>query len=190
MQQGERRKLSKTLAVVLRHRPDEFGVVLDDEGWADIDAVVAALRARGGFFARVDDAMLTEVVRRQAKPRYELDREAGRIRARYGHSVEVTPDAPPAAPPAVLWHGTHARVLDTILADGLRPMGRRAVHLSGTRDMAVEVGRRRVRADNPLVVLRVDAARAHADGVEFRKAAAGIWLVDAVPATYLRRDDR
>lgn len=189
MQDGERTKLSRKLAVVLRHRPAEFGVRLDDAGWADVDAVISALRARGGFFARVDRAMLDEVVRRQDKPRYEIDEDGARIRARYGHSVEVAPPASAAPPPPRLWHGTHARVVDDILRDGLRPMGRRFVHLSETRRMAEEVGRRRVRRDNPLTLLHVDARGAHDSGIGFRRAAEGVWLADEVPPRFLSLAD-
>jgi putative RNA 2'-phosphotransferase len=36
------------------------------------------------------------------------------------------------------------------------------------------------------VVLLVDAACAHAEGREFRRASNGVWLTDAVPPGYLR----
>src|SRR5262245_19889735 len=36
-------RISKTLSYWLRHRPDEAGLTLDAQGWADVDAVLAAL---------------------------------------------------------------------------------------------------------------------------------------------------
>ena len=57
-------------------------------------------------------------------------------------------------PPALLYHGTVARHLPGIRAEGLLPRGRTHVHLSVDRETAVTVG---VRRGDP-VVLTVDAA--------------------------------
>ncbi len=176
-------RLSKLLAVALRHRPEEFGLELDDHGWVDLDRLVGALRSRGGRHDRLDRGSGEEVVASQPKPRYEL--RDGRIRARYGHSVPVAVDAAPTAPPDVLWHGTSQRAWVSIAVDGLQPMGRQHVHLPQDRPQAEEVGRRHARRGGGLVVLRVDAQGAHRDGVEFLPAATGIWLAGAVPAAHL-----
>jgi putative RNA 2'-phosphotransferase len=88
----------------------------------------------------------------------------------------------PAAPPAVLYHGTARRFLDSILRDGLRPGGRRHVHLSADRETAVRVGGRH---GSP-VVLVVDAAGLHHAGHVFYRSANGVWLTDAVPPGRLR----
>jgi putative RNA 2'-phosphotransferase len=60
-------------------------------------------------------------------------------------------------------------------------MNRHAVHLSPDRETAKRVGSRRGRA----IVLPVDAGTMHADGHAFRLSGNGVWLVDAVPASYL-----
>lgn len=69
----------------------------------------------------------------------------------------------------------------SILEEGLKPMGRRLVHLSSTYEEAANVGRRRQR--NP-VVLEVDAKRAWKDGVEFRRSGA-IYVVNRIPVEYI-----
>ena len=33
-------KTSKFLSLVLRHKPEEIGLVLDENGWADIDELI------------------------------------------------------------------------------------------------------------------------------------------------------
>ena len=179
----DRVRLSRTLAVALRHRPEDFGLTLDDHGWASVDDLVAALRSRGGCYAGVARADLEEMVAASAKPRYEL--RGARIRARYGHSVPVAVDAAAATPPDRLWHGTSRRAWEAIAVDGLTPMGRQHVHLSQDRPQAVEVGRRHARRGGGLVVLRVDAGRAHRDGIAFVPAASGVWLTGPLPADYL-----
>ena len=39
---------SKTMSYALRHRPEEFGLVLDKEGWVDVKTFCAALAGRKG----------------------------------------------------------------------------------------------------------------------------------------------
>lgn len=176
---GERVRWSKRLSYVLRHDPGSVGVVLDPAGWAEVAQVLDGLRAAGLDLGRRE---LEQLVADSAKPRFELDADGRRIRARYGHSVPVDPAHPPAPPPPVLYHGTPAASVEAILRDGLRRMGRTQVHLSSDPGTAREVGARRGRA----VFLEVDAARLHADGHELRPATAGVWLVDEVPPSYLQ----
>ena len=36
-------KISKFLSLVLRHNPESIGLILDAEGWADINAVIVGV---------------------------------------------------------------------------------------------------------------------------------------------------
>ncbi|MEU3841568.1 RNA 2'-phosphotransferase [Streptomyces sp. NPDC028635] len=170
-------RVSKYLSKHLRHRPDRIGVVLDEGGWVEIDALLAAA-ARHGFPITREE--LDHVVAVNDKQRFAI--EGGRIRASQGHSVDVELGLPPATPPPYLYHGTVARHLDAIRAEGLRPMNRHDVHLSADRETAVRVGARRGRP----VVLAVDAGAMHHDGHAFHVSANGVWLTRAVPPRYLR----
>jgi putative RNA 2'-phosphotransferase len=170
---------SKRLALVLRHRPATVGVALDPEGWVAVAELLSALDAHGWATTR---KQLAEVVDTNDKQRFEWDLEGDRIRARQGHSVEVDLALPAVVPPDVLYHGTPVRNLGSILATGLDRRQRQHVHLSADVATAEKVGARR----GEFVVLVVDAARMHADGHEFRVSTNGVWLVDAVPAAYVR----
>jgi putative RNA 2'-phosphotransferase len=92
-------------------------------------------------------------------------------------------DYPRPAPPPVHYHGTPCRFVESILGQGLRPGRRRYVHLSETAERARQVGSRR---DPTPAILRIDAARAHQDGVAFLRAADQTWLVAHLPPTYVR----
>ena len=173
-------KVSKWLALHLRHRPERIGLTLDEAGWADVDDLLA--RARAANFA-LTRAELAEVVVTNDKRRYELDAGGGRIRAVQGHTVAVDLGLVPIPPPAVLYHGTTERFLAPILTEGLRPMGRHHVHLSPDVDTARVVGRRRGRP----VVLEVAAERMASEGRLFFRSANGVWLCDEVPVRFLRR---
>ncbi|MER5990230.1 RNA 2'-phosphotransferase [Streptomyces viridosporus] len=170
-------KVSQYLSRHLRHQPGRIGLSLDEGGWVEIDTLIAAAAAHGFPFTREE---LDHVVAVNDKRRFAV--EGSRIRASQGHSVEVDLGLPPAAPPPYLYHGTVARALDAIRAEGLRPMDRHDVHLSADRETATRAGARRGRP----VVLSVDAAAMHRDGHVFRVSANGVWLTRAVPARYLR----
>ncbi|MGY1697141.1 MULTISPECIES: RNA 2'-phosphotransferase [unclassified Geodermatophilus] len=171
-------RVSKRLSYVLRHRPDSVGLTLDDAGWVDVDALLAALAAHGLPLTRED---LDRVVAANDKRRFAVDGTGTRIRASQGHSVPVALGYAAEQPPAVLFHGTPVRSLPAVLAEGLRPGRRHAVHLSADEATARAVGERRGRA----AVLRVDAAALAAAGAVFTRSANGVWLVDAVPPGYL-----
>ncbi|MFE2041754.1 RNA 2'-phosphotransferase [Streptomyces sp. NPDC059477] len=170
-------KVSKYLSKHLRHQPDRIGLVLDEGGWVEIDALMAAATAHGFRFTREE---LDQVVATNDKKRFAI--EDTRIRASQGHSVDVDLGLPPATPPPYLYHGTVARHLDAIRAQGLRPMNRHDVHLSADRETATRVGARRGRP----IVLAVDAGAMHGDGHVFHVSANGVWLTKGVPPEYLR----
>lgn len=175
---GRRARISRFLALVLRHDPGRIGLALDGHGWADVDELVAA-SARCGFTFTV--AELHEVVGSSAKQRFALDPEGRRIRANQGHSVAVDLGLTPVGPPPVLYHGTSIGAFGRIRREGLLPMGRTHVHLSPDEATAEAVGRRH----GPVVVLAVDSGRMHADGHPFFVSANGVWLTGSVPAAYL-----
>ncbi|MEV8226209.1 RNA 2'-phosphotransferase [Streptomyces sp. NPDC079167] len=170
-------KVSKYLSKHLRHEPDRIGISLDPNGWVPVDELLRACADHGLALTRDD---LDHVVAVNDKQRFTV--EGDRIRANQGHSVRVDLGLPPAEPPAYLYHGTVARVLGTIRAEGLRPMNRHHVHLSPDRETAVRVGARR----GAPVVLTVDAGAMHRAGHLFHVSANGVWLTDSVPPAYLR----
>ncbi|MEV7205670.1 MULTISPECIES: RNA 2'-phosphotransferase [unclassified Streptomyces] len=177
MQQERSVKVSKYLSKHLRHQPERIGLALDEGGWVEIDTLIAAAAAHG---FRVTHDELHHVVATNDKRRFAVD--GTRIRASQGHSIDVDLGLPPATPPPHLFHGTVARHLEAIRAEGLRPMNRHDVHLSPDRTTATRVGARRGRP----VVLSVDAAAMHRDGHVFHVSANGVWLTKTVPSRYLR----
>ncbi|WP_055693100.1 RNA 2'-phosphotransferase [Streptomyces prasinopilosus] len=170
-------KVSKYLARHLRHDPEALGLTPDGAGWVEIDTLIAAAAAHGFRFTRAE---LDHVVAAPDKRRFTV--EGTRIRADQGHSIEIDLGLPPSVPPPYLFHGTVARHLAAIRAEGLLPMDRHDVHLSADRATATRVGARRGRP----VVLSVDSAAMHRDGHVFRVSANGVWLTGAVPPGYLR----
>lgn len=188
-----RRRLSKFLSGALRHFPDDAGIELNDAGWTGFEELVAAAERQYDWcHAEAVEAVITtdpkgrfewSVVRSEARTANGATvSDGGRIRAAYGHSVEVDLESDKTPVPDTLYHGTAPRNLDSIFAGGLKPMNRQQVHLSGTVEAARDVGSRH--ADEP-VVLEVDAAGMLVDGYEITKRGKEVYTTDHVPPAYL-----
>ena len=95
--------ISKFLSLVLRHKPEVVGIELDEQGWVEIDQLLAACAAHGRAISRAD---LDYVVAHNSKQRFALSADGQRIRASQGHSVEVNLGYKAAEPPELLYHGT------------------------------------------------------------------------------------
>jgi putative RNA 2'-phosphotransferase len=179
MNDKRRVHVSKYLSLHLRHQPERLGLTLEAGGWVEVEELLDAC-ARNNFPLTRDE--LNEVVATSDKKRFAFDDTHSRIRANQGHSVAVDLQLEPVAPPALLYHGTATRFVDAIRRDGLKKMARHHVHLSPDVPTARKVGARH----GAPVILEVDAAAMSRDGCVFFCSANGVWLVDEVPARYLR----
>ncbi|CAN7267177.1 RNA 2'-phosphotransferase [Bradyrhizobium sp. LjRoot220] len=171
-------QLSKFLSFVLRHEPHSIGLVLDQQGWAPIEEVIAKGNAAGTPFSRAD---LLDVVATSDKKRFSLSDDGQRIRAAQGHSAVVDLGLSPREPPGVLYHGTATRFVDAILLEGLKPQARQQVHLSVDPATAHRVGQRHGKP----AIFKVEAAHMHSKGFAFFIADNGVWLTDRVPSEFL-----
>lgn len=169
------RALSKRLSYLLRHAPHEAGLTLGRGGWVPLAPVLKALR--------VSREQVERVVAENDKQRFSLrvTVHGEEIHANQGHSVPVELDLQPQEPPPVLYHGTHAGAVASIMQGGLKLMSRHHVHLSSDPETARKVGARRGKP----VILTVQAGRMHAAGLLFYCSENGVWLVDEVPPEFL-----
>lgn len=169
-------RLSKFLSLVLRHRPDEYGLRMDAQGWVDFEDLIDVLAAED-VIGEDAERTVEELVESSERRRFEI--RDGKIRALYGHSSRVKLDYPEDEPPETLYHGTTVEAARRIAKEGLQPAGRAYVHLSSTEEEAMNVGRRH--EDHP-VLIRVDTFAAIEKGLKFHQATELIWLCPALPA--------
>ncbi|RLA83318.1 MAG: RNA 2'-phosphotransferase [Deltaproteobacteria bacterium] len=171
--------LGKLMAYILRHRPDEFGLVPDEEGFVSLKDLQQAISEEEEWrFVKRSD--IIEVVITDSKKRFEIRDD--RIRATYGHSFSQRITYEQIVPPKILYHGTRRRSYPAILQKGLLPMGRQYVHLTPSRELAERIGRRR---DPKPLILEVHAERAHQHGVRFFQAAPLIFLAEHIPPSFV-----
>lgn len=171
--------LSKFISYVLRHKPESIGLLLDVEGWANIDSLIRGAESVG---TSLSYEIINNIVSSSAKKRFEISGDGNCIRAVQGHSSEsVKRNYPELQPPVFLYHGTATRFLDSILEHGLIPGARHHVHLTQSESLACNVGRRYGKS----VILRVGSQDMYLNGFKFFKAENDVWLTSLVPPQYI-----
>lgn len=180
MTQSELINLSKFLAYILRHNPSAANISLDENGWAEVDKLIAGINTAG---RKIDIHMLEQIVREDKKNRYSFNKDKSKIRANQGHSVDVEVDMTECAPPDILYHGTAKRFLESIKEQGILRCSRRFVHLSGDIKTAFAAGSRHGKP----IVLVIDAKQMVADGYRFYLSSNGVWQSADIPWKYVKR---
>jgi putative RNA 2'-phosphotransferase len=171
--------ISKFMSLVLRHQPQEIGLQLNENGWANVQELVEKMNAHG---IQIDETLLNTVVETNDKKCFAFNEDKTMIRASQGHSIEVELDLQTVIPPELLYHGTVEKFITAIQKEGLKKMNRQHVHLSKDKETAVKVGGRRGKP----VILVINAAAMHAAGHAFYLSANEVWLTDEVPAQYIQ----
>ncbi len=169
-------KVSKFLSGLLRHFPHSFGLKIDENGWANLSEVERILKERYGI-GRLEIEL---IVKFDKKGRFEI--KNNKIRAKYGHSINVRTDWSESDEiPAVLYHATHPKNLQSILKFGLLPMRRKEVHMCDNVLDALEVGKRH--CENP-ALLKIKAEEMLKKGFKIRKKGK-VYTTDYVPPEFI-----
>lgn len=175
-------RISKFLALVLRHKPEEVGLTLDSNGWCSVDSLVKAFANKfNGFTFNT----LEEIVKTDNKGRYAFNEDKTFIRAVQGHSTksvniefeEVDLDSMADK----LYHGTGEKYVESILVQGLIPKSRQYVHLSPDLDTATKVGKRHGKP----VVFKINTKRMKEMGIKLYKSENNVYLTKKVPSDCL-----
>lgn len=171
------KSLGVYLTFILRHKPESIGLEMDTEGWVSIQSLIEKSQRQITF-----DRLMHEVAQDE-KGRFQVSADQIQIRCVQGHSTLcVKREYPTAIPPDVLYHGTSADNLDSILSSGLNASHRHHLHLSNSLETAIQVGSRR---KQELVVLEIDSGAMHREGHTFFISENNVWLIEFVPQKYL-----
>jgi putative RNA 2'-phosphotransferase len=166
--------LAKFISYVLRQRPDEFGLVPDEEGFVSLKELLQAIHEEEGW-RYVQRCHIQEILWFQEN--HGLEIVEGRIRAAPGHNFEMRLTYPESQPPKLLYYGTSRKSYPHVLQQGLRSAGDKGIHLSTTRDMALRIAKRK---DPQPVILEIFAEKAWEQGISFRRANELIYLVKSL----------
>ncbi len=177
--------LGRTMAGVLRHFPERYGLEMDAHGWVDLRDFLTAVQIRNKRFKFLRPHHVIGLIETDPKGRYQF--EDGKIRATYGHSMDIDLDLPTEGIPDILFYPTTDEEAHLLLEAGLRPSDRKMVHLSATFEAALEAGRVRIQAP---VILEIDAKAARAAGTVIMKAGKTVYTTKEVPGEFLKRSAR
>ena len=169
-------RVSKLLSLMLRHKPDEFGLEVDAYGYVPVEQVVQGIQSR---YSDVEEDYLNDLVGEPNQQRFEIN-EFG-IRALYGHSYFIEMDGDPMNPaPNRLYMGTTRAVSRDFASEGIGPGDRYYVHLSLDKETAAS---RSHEKDGPLVI-EILSDKAAEQGVDFFLRGEVV-LTEEVPADCL-----
>ena len=178
MTEQHKKTISKFMSLVLRHQPQEIGLILDENGWADVIELIQKSAKKGIKFSMED---LEIVVETNDKKRFAFNENKTRIRANQGHSVEIDLALKPIIPPEFLYHGTAEKSLNSIFENGIQKMNRQHVHLSQDKETALKVGSRHGKP----IILTILSEQMYQDGNLFYQSDNGVWLTDFIDIKYI-----
>lgn len=164
--------LQKFLNYVLGRRPDEFGLVPDEEGFIPIKELLQALSEEEGW-RHVRRSDIDDLLREPDQSGLELrDKD---IRVAPGQSALQFGPHPEVFPPPRLFHAARRKAYPVILEKGLNPGARPFVTLVADPELALRIGKRR---DSQPVLLTVETEKAVRRGIVFRRPQEHIFLVE------------
>lgn len=178
-------EFSKFLSFILRHKPEEIGLTLEDNGWVNVSELLNAINHPNSSKWSLSLDMLKQIVANDNKQRYSFNKSKTKIKANQGHSIkglkieftEVTNI------PEYLYHGTSTENSKKIIESGvLKPMSRQMVHLSKDVETATNVGKRHGKH----VIFKVEAKRAQQSGIKFYLSDNGVYLVESISTDYIK----
>ena len=169
-------RITRALAFMLRHQPEEFDLELDRFGFGDMEDVLYALQERMG--SSVSEEEVLTALKASDRARYEV--KDGRIRALYGHSFPIDPGEA-TEPPDELFIGVGSRDAERAEDRGLRSGRRAFLHLARTEEEARETGRRIAK---DYAVVTVFAGEAFDEGTDFYDRGA-LFLADEIASEFL-----
>jgi len=171
------KRLAKLLTYVLGRQPDEFGLVLDDNGYVRVKELLKAVCEEDGW-KHVRRRHLEEILITLPNPPVTM--EQGHIRAVDGSHLP----RPEAAtdPPKQLYHCVRRRAYPHVREKGIRPPKEEPVCLAADQEMALRIGRRK---DAEPVLVTVHVSRAGHHGITFQRYGSGLYLSGSIPADCL-----
>jgi len=166
-------QLAKFLIYILGRRPDEFGVVPDENGFVKIRELLQVLGEENGW-KHVRRRDIEEIFWALRDPPLEMSGDALRAASRLGRPRPL----PAENPPKLLYGCIRRRAHPVALEKGVFPMGSAWVVLSSSRELAERMGRRR---DPRPVMLTVFVRKMRDAGIALYRLGETLFLAATVP---------
>ena len=169
------KQLSKFLCYLMGRRPDEFGLVPDENGFYKIKEILKALSEEQGWKS-TGQGNINEIFLTMSD--HGLERGESLIRAQDRSNLPVNEII--YDPPKILYIGVRNKAYPHIFEKGINPIGgKNFVILSSNEEMAVRIGKRR---DSNPVLLSVQTRKLIKKGYDISQFGEYLFLVDHVPS--------
>jgi len=163
--------LSRLLSYILGHRPDEFGLVPDAEGFIGCKELLQAIHEEPGWgYVKLGD--IREVLMGASRSLFDFDENRIRVLERRWQIDAGSPERMPA----ILYLAVRKRAHAHVMGKGL--VSERNVVLSADPEFAMRIGKRR---DPKPVLLEVQTATARQRNSSFA-AFGALYLTKEIPA--------
>jgi putative RNA 2'-phosphotransferase len=168
------KKLAKFLSYVLGRRPDEYGLVPDEQGYVKIKTLLQSLH-EDSEWRHLRQSHLNSLMLMQQPAVIEIKDDL--IRA--CHRDQLPEAVGSSELPKQLFTTVRRRAYPVVIERGIRPTGSRYILLSSETQMAERLGRR---TDPAPVLLKVQVASSQAGGTTYLKYGERLYLADFIPA--------
>jgi putative RNA 2'-phosphotransferase len=173
--------ISKSISYFLRHCPAEINIILDIDGWTELDQFLIKLSIN--LNQDIQLLNINEILQNSEKKRFEINTEKNLIRARYGHSVDIKLDYPLLIDDSIqLYHGTVKSNFDSIIKSGILPKSRKYVHLTSEKELAILTAKR---WSDDVVLFELNVSKLIEDGVKIYDTGEKIYLIQQVDPKYI-----
>lgn len=172
--------LARTVCFILRHKPEDFGLKLDEYGYCSVFELINGINLK--YNEKIVYKDISTLVESDSKSRYTI--KGDKIKCNFGHSIkDIKVENSGESIPKILYHGTATKSLESIFQKGLIAGQRNWVHLTTDLDVAKQVGLRYAKTDDNLVILVIPT-----DNLKDKIITTGTstFLIDRVPPEYLK----
>ena len=166
--------LAQFMLYVLGHRPDEFGLLPDEEGFVPYKELLWALHEEPGW-GYVRKGHIDEVLLSPDGPLFQAREDTIRALDRRWH---FDLENPAQSLPTTLFVSVRRRAHRNVMEKGLASSQERHIVLSPDRDMAMRIGRRR---DQKPVLLEISTRSVSTAGIAI-KSFGDLFIANQVPA--------
>jgi putative RNA 2'-phosphotransferase len=167
------KQLAKFIFYMLGRRPDEFGLVLNTDGFVKIKELLKAI-CEDESLRYVRRFHIDEILITLNNPPIEISDNLVRAKSR-----EHLPERLPAyVPPKLLYTCVRQKAYPFVLNKGVFPLGRGYVILSSEKKLAEKIGKR---IDHTPVLLTVQTQKSVKNGVIFFQAGDLLFLAETIP---------
>ncbi|MCP4748300.1 MAG: hypothetical protein GY874_19505 [Desulfobacteraceae bacterium] len=167
------KQTAKFITYVLGRKPQEFGLIPDDQGFVNIKLLLKALNEEIGW-RHIKKGHLLELTLSLTPPPIEI--EGSKIRAKDRSQLPAL--TPAYEPPKLLYTAIRHKAYPVVHEKGIQPRPSTPVILSTIKQMAQRLGKR---IDNDPVILTVQVERTIEEGAYYRQFGDCLFLADFIP---------